>query len=532
MPRGTSRLAAPTLTLLTAAACGGPYFPDFQPPPTRPVRRWEGDTRIPDVSYAGYHMGADAPPRVRVAVEAVTFGAKGDGVTNDTAALQAALDAAQDGAVVLRPGRFVIRDALRFRFGHVVLRGAGQFQTTLVVPDALDAIHPDGDRQHGRLHGFLEARGTDEGAKIADVTATAVRGDHAVCVGAPKDPSRPLPKAGDMVRVRMGNSVDLGRHLLGGTRSPGSHTAEVYPHYVDFASPVTRVEGGTPGSAVCPTKVILERPLRTDVRPEWGAELMASRPTLEEIGVEDLAFEFAGPSETPHPEDEGFNGIYFRNVVHGWVRNVHIQDADAAIQFEGCRFCQVQGALLGLRPATAKRHAALRGHHGLRATGAQDCVFAHVVIDTTFDHDVTVEGFASGNVFMEMRAQALSLDHHRDVPYENVFTDIDAGEGRRLWASGGDPDRGPHAGVREVLWNMVFTGQPPPLPGAMQYDQPDGGWPLLTLVGVMGYPAAKAADAANATGVVVEPALVTPPNLYVAQRQARRSAPRQSGPPK
>ncbi len=502
------RAVGGALLLAALSSCTGPERSPRRPPPPSLLE----SARLPDFSFAGYHMGDRSPPHVPEVVDARSAGATGDGVTDDTRALQAALDAAHDGAVVLAAGRFVLRDALRMARSGVVLRGQGPDRTVLVIPDSLADIHPAGDPLHAQIYGFVTARGTDEGTVIARVSALARRGERRLRLASAQDGARLRP--GDVVRLRMDSSEGLLRFLLGGALEPGPQTPRDFAHYVDWAAPVEQVSGDT---------LVLARPLRVDVDPAWSAEVLSSRPSLEEIGVEDLSFEFPGATRRPHQyggptaqswAEEGFRAVHFRGVTNGWVRNVGIVDADVGITLEDSRFCQVEEVRI-----RAVHRTSPSGHHGLWAKNAQDCLFEDFRIETELSDDLTVEGFANGNVFMRGVGESMSLDHHRNAPYENLFTDLDAGDGARLWNSSGDANRGPHAGVRETLWNVRFRGRPPLLPGALHYDRRvDAGWPLLNLVRVSGYPATS--DPAG-NGVWIAPAPDAPPNLYEAQRARR-----------
>ncbi len=465
-------------------------------------------------------MGDRPPPRVAAVADARSHGVKADGETDDTQALRAALAATQGGALILPVGRIVLRDALRISRSGVVIRGQGPDRTVLVLPESLADIHPEGDPLHGKVLGFIEARGTDEGARIGEIAEPALRGDRRIRLRAGAEARL---GRGDVVRVRMGNDDGLLRLLLGGALPPGPQTPRDYDYYVDWAVVVEGVEGDI---------VALARPLRVDIRPEWAAELVSSEPTLEEIGVEDLSFAFSGAARRAHDyagpaaqtwAEEGLRAIYFRGVSNGWIRNITIVDADDGVQLEECRFCQVEGVRIG-----AARRTNPSGHHGLWAKRSQDCLFADFRIATQLDDEITVEAFANGNVFMRGEGEAMSLDHHRNAPYENLFTDLDVGDASRLWKSGGDASRGPHAGVRETLWNVHGRGRLPPLPGGMHFDRPvDPGWPLLNLVRVPGYPATTT----DAGGAWVEPAPDAPPNLYEAQRARSVGSPMSRGNP-
>lgn len=301
-------LAAASVTAISA--CGGGGGPASVAtanviPAAAAIR--PASARIPDFAFAGYRMGAQPIPQVKTVTRASDFGAKGDGVTDDTRALRSAIDATVDGALELGAGRFVVGDALVIPRGRVVLRGQGPGKTVLVIPRSLTQVHPAGDALAKRFYGFVVARGAIEGKQLATIGAPASRGARELVVEAPFE-----ARAGDLVRVRMGNADALARMLLGGELEPGTQTPKDYEHYVDWAAPVAGVVGRT---------LRLTRGLRLDVRPEWQAKVLAFQPTVEDVGVEDLSFEFPGTAR-PQMQDEGFNAIHFVNVANSWVRNV------------------------------------------------------------------------------------------------------------------------------------------------------------------------------------------------------------------
>lgn len=435
---------------------------------------------IPDFSLAGYQFGRKAVPDVPVAVSVKKFGAVGDGRTDDTAAFRAAVAATDAGAIFIPAGRYVLTDTVRIERSGVVLRGAGADKTVLVIPKSLQQIHPKGPVDEVKSAyafggAFIEVAGGNRGKKLSAVATAASRGARQVTL---QDASR--IKAGDWLRFTMNNSPALGRHIHANQADVGTDTQR-HKSFFDWVAQVAAVNGNT---------VTLDRSLRLDLRPEWEAEAWGWLPTVQEVGIEDIGFEFPGVAKKAHLKEEGFNAIHMRGVVNSWVRRVKIVDADNGVILGGCRFCQVEQTLF----VTAKRKDP-SGHHALWATGAsQDCLFLGFDIRTKYVHDLTVEGFANGNVFMKGRAVSMNFDHHRNGPYENLFTDLDAGDPRRLFESGGRGDRGPHAGARETFWNIRGNG-------GKVARVPD--WPEIIAVGVC-------------TGMNGQS-----PNLYEAQRHKR-----------
>jgi hypothetical protein len=204
---------------------------------------------------------------------------------------------------------------------------------------------------------------------------------------------------------------------------------------------VTRVEGG---------RVQLDRALRCDVRASWRPQLRSFEPTVTESGVENLCFEFPDQPYQGHFTELGFNAIALSGVADCWVRNIRTVNADSGL-FIGGNFNTVQGVVLESQRAHDNQNCV--GHHGISLGGGD-----HLVTDFDFRaryiHDITVSHHCSGNVCTRGRGVDLALDHHRYAPYENLFTDLDAGAGTRLWKCGGGADLGKHCGARGTFWNI------------------------------------------------------------------------------
>jgi hypothetical protein len=140
-------------------------------------------------------------------------------------------------------------------------------------------------------------------------------------------------------------------------------------------------------------------------------------------------------------------------------------------------------------------------------------LFQGFKIETEFVHDLTVEGMASGNVFAGGSGVRLNLDHHRNAPFENLFTDLDAGNGNRLFESSGREDRGPHSAARTTLWNIRYTGQAAPKLPAQEH------FPLANVIGVRGLK-----DRFDEAGFWIESGVgVWPVDLHAAQLERRLS---------
>ena len=466
---------------------------------------WTPSGRLPDFSLAGYHQGVGEPPVLPAGRSARDFGAKGDGIADDTDALERALREVTRGAIELPAGRYRVTRPLTLRHSGVVLRGAGADRTVLVCPTPLNDIEPNwgatttGQRtsNYSWSGGFLRIEGANTGGVIADITAPASRGETVVRAGA-ADKVKP----GEWVEVLQTDTPDnsLARHLYDGDSGPVGELKG--RSRASLIARVERVEGDL---------VHINRPLRTDIRPEWKPHLRAFQPTVTESGIEHLSVEFPLLPYRGHFTEVGYNLAALSGVAHCWLRDVHARNADSGVFVSGW-FNTVTG--LVLESDRKVDGQGCTGHHGVSVGGSDNWVTGFN-IRTRFIHDLTVSGQTCGNVFSRGRAVDLSLDHHRRAPYENLFTHLDAGAGTRLWKCGGGADLGKHCGARGTFWGIASrTPIPRPPPGF--------GPPSLNVVGVPStQPAVR-----EPTGHwfdPIPPALLYPPDLHLAQRAARRA---------
>ena len=404
-------------------------------------QNWSDASRLPDFSHAGYENGEKPLPKVPDGISATQFGVKGDGISDDAPALQVLVDAPQQGAIRLPAGRFVLGSVVNITKPNLVLRGAGPDKTVLVIPKSLsgilgDKITSDNKSAYAFSGGFLTVKGSFGGAKLAAVSQSAKRGDRELLL------SQPLKLApGTFIRLQMSDSEHtLGRALHADVEDAGVDTYQSIgtKPWIDWAARVVKNAGN---------RLTLDRPLRLDVQLNWKPEIWSYQPTVTDVGIENLSFEFAGVPKLAHLKEEGFNAIQFTNVANCWVKNLRFTDGDNGVILGGSRFCTVENVEF-----RAQKRTGLTGHHALWPTGrSQDCLFQNFRFETRYVHDLTVEGRANGNVFRNGSGVALNFDHHRNAPYENLFTNLDVGDPSRAWQSSGRDDRGPHSGARSTF---------------------------------------------------------------------------------
>jgi hypothetical protein len=463
---------------------------------------------LPDFSFAGYERGEKAIPERAAEVSVKSFGAAGDGKTDDTAAFKRAIEEAAGKVIGIPAGRYVLSDVLEIGSANTVLKGAGADKTVLVFVKSLQALRPtSAETGSGKPTtawswggGLVWFKGRNPvGRALAEVEAPgAKRGDTTVPVA---DASQ--FEAGQEVAVSVKDDSEgtLVKYIF--RDRPEDAKKLVGKHSYRYAAKIRETKEKT---------VVLDRPLRFDLRPEWSASLCAFAPVLQQSGIEDLTFEFPRQPYRAHWEEDGYNAIQFDNCAHCWARRLVIHNSDSGIYLKGF-FCTVSDVVL-----TANRRALPKGetgHHGIEADGVDNLV-TRFQFKTRFFHEVTV-AHALGNVISDGSGMLLTLDHHKGAPYENLFTNLDTGEGGPdIWKSGGPPGVGLHSASGATFWNIR---------GKREAGLPPQGWgPAgLVFIGLKGV-LRKSEQRAGWHYEPIQPGSLSPPNLHLAQLARRLGA--------
>lgn len=464
--------------------------------------RWNPQSRLPDFSYAGYHSGEAPLPDVPPGVSVKAFGATGDGVTDDTAAFLKALAAVSHGAIEVPAGRYRITNILEITRSGVVLRGAGPDKTILVLPTTLQEIKPHWDATTGGKRtsfyswygGFVWFKGELGQHPLANVNLPAPRGNTSLHL---LTTNGLYP--GQRIEIYQSDTADnsLAAHLYSG--DPGDTHNLKGETTAALTCRIVRIEG---------ERIYFDRPLRFDVKPQWKPCIRSFTPTVSESGVENLCFEFPDTPYKGHFNELGCNAVTFDQVSDCWARHLRIVNADSGIFPDG-RFCTIQNIVFeSIRQADGSH---CTGHHGIYFYG-DDNLFDGFDYRTRFIHDISVS-MSAGNVIAGGRGVDLNFDHHRRAPYENLFVNIDAGAGSRLWDSSGGAALGKHCGARGTFWNIRAS-----VP--QHYPPPDFGSISINLVGVQtDQPSEK--NLAGRWFEVIPPGQILPQDIHAAQLARR-----------
>jgi hypothetical protein len=231
------------------------------------------------------------------------------------------------------------------------------------------------------------------------------------------------------------------------------------------------------------------------------------------VGIERLRFEFPNLPYQGHFTELGYNAIAISGARNCWIRDLHVHNCDSGIFISGLTSTVSQIVFTSERAREPSRQAT--GHHGI-TLGGQDNLLTDFDYQTRFMHDITVTRGSSGNVAMRGKALDLCFDHHRYAPHSNLFTDIDLGEGTRMFQSGGGAALGRHSAAWETFWG-IRAKRP--------QSWPNGWGPnMMNLVGLRADQGAVT-DPAGRWFEPIDPAELTPRNLYEAQLEKRLRRP-------
>ena len=416
---------------------------------------------LPDFSRAGYHSGVDPLPAEQP-TEAdagsstfpiTDFGAKSGDDLDDGVAIQRAVNAARDaggGVVQIPAGSWTLDSRVWIRADNVVLRGAGSSLTKLHCPRPLaEVIAPN--KNWSWSGGMIKVEPAKAPRRlVGKVSGTYDRDTKTFALEL--NPKFDPPQPGEWLELRWHNDTGQDTLLLemhGGYLPRSEMGEELQESSSPRAKTWVQVQSFDEG------RVTIDTPLRLPLRPEWACTLTRS-PTIRECGVEGLSVVFPDTYYLGHLNELGYNGIAMVNAIDCWARDIRTWNADSGILLSSCKRVTVEGVVL------AGRYM----HHPLSLSWSTDCLVQDWRIEAEHRHGTTLSWSSHGNVYRDGYGVDLAMDSHRAASFENLHENIVidvTGKPLQPLRSGGSSPRGPHAGTRNIYWNVElrFPAQTP-----------------------------------------------------------------------
>ncbi len=410
---------------------------------------WDPRGRLPDFSYAGYGGGnATMPSFDNVINVASQPGVNNTDFNSDVQAIQSIINDAPENSVIYFPeGRYVIDRILQIKKNNIVLRGDGVNRTEFYLPKSATEASPPYQRPYstgdnGQLIQFV---GDSNNSNLTRVVEHSLRSDKVIIVE-----NASQLRQWDIIEIGTdGNNPRSGElwHEYFNNQSqdwPGAEVNWVHGNSLSMFHTIEKIEGNM---------VTLREPLRLRLKPSWGVYVRQRNRAVSNVGIEDIELKFKLDEKKPHLQEVGYNALLFREADNFWAKNIRIVNCDNGILVHKSSFGELNNVNLTGR----------NGHHGFKVSGACQVLSTNVQfnIGSPYSHSFTYIHKANGNVTRNMSGDnsngndnTISLDFHRTSPFSNLWTDV---RSKNSFKSSGDPKAGPHAGARNVYWNLQGT---------------------------------------------------------------------------
>lgn len=459
---------------------------------------WDPAGRLPFVGMAGYRDGTSIPNITRVVADVSNFGATpGVGTPLDTQAFLDAIahaktqvSASNHGVIYVPAGIYEVDKLLHLDTSGLILRGAGRDKTEIHFVNHVDgemrAILMGGNKDSsGKEHNGLNwkhSKNTPDFSTCLDNSNLATKGE--LILHLEKDISSTfkanLAIQGNRVRVAQwinrqhnGQTPNLVEQIYGGSTLMPKATGH------------STIQQEFIATVVNDRTLKMDRPLRWSPTNEsyWGETACVSLRDssviweTEEIGLENLTVRFDKDKFYGH-DGRAKEGITIR-ASHSWVNNINIINADNAIINLGqTTHNTVSNVILDADRISATYGPGVPywyqvvGHIGISAYG-HDHLVDNFDIRVSFIHDISTKN-SQGCVFSNGKAKEMNMDHHRQVIYSSVWTDLDLGVPHRMWDATGDEEEGFQAASFNTFWNI--TSANPKVAAETPVWPADGNW--------------------------------------------------------
>jgi len=406
---------------------------------------------LTDYSFAGYEHGEKAIPDVTGPIFKVTdYGALPDDGRSDEEAIRRAIAAAEQaggGVVLFPPGKFLVWtdrkkvEPIRITKSGVVLRGAGcgKGGTILRIVHSGYGTGPypvkDTDFKavpYAFVFGPQEE--TAEKAKGVAVTGAVRRGALEV----PVKTSEGL-KVGDWISLRAA-TPKLDAELMAGLK-PDPTWTRIMETGVSI-SELHQVAGVREG------KLILKDPVLVNLGGDFGAKITPVQQ-VENTGMEDITLQGGWRQVFVHHrsalDDEGWDGVLFKNVANGWVRRCGFLNMNSGVYLRDSACCSL----------LQNRFAGTRGHYDFSVRANSTFNLMGLTEESTGpQHSCSTGNRSAGSVVWRWKlTRESSVDSHGNGPYATLIDRVDGGTMTR---SGGPAPSFPNHLRWMVFWNFSY----------------------------------------------------------------------------
>jgi hypothetical protein len=410
---------------------------------------------LPDFSYAGYGFGIEPIPEVKTVIKISDHGAIPDDGKDDSAAIKAALAAANDSKTPVRiqfdKGRYILTEILWLERSGIVLSGMGPGKngTQIFMPRPLNQMDDGGTlnelreylkennkyerqkdanlnvlfseyswsagfiwtRYPGGRHASYKPEYDQPIKKISDISSGKQFGRELIV----SNPS--ALKVGDILQVhwhnRQGPDGALITSLYGEAETRDKSLKVGSRHWDMPNRPLVRQ--ATRIEAISGNRVTIADPLLHGINAQLPA-YFARWDHLSDVGIQDLALTFPENPYFGHHNEAGFNGIYFTGVHNGWIRNVTITNADAGILTDDSANVTISNVV------TKGSHKA---HYAVHIGKVHNVLVDRLSVFNPTEHTFSFNTQSTKSVYKRSTGwNQPTLDQHAGANHQNLFDQI------------------------------------------------------------------------------------------------------------
>ena len=431
-----------------------------------------GEPYLPDFSYAGFRWGEEPYPAPDHVLDVTDYGAVPDDTGDDTAALRAALAAADNMngtvAVEFPAGRFLVSEIVFIERGDLIIRGAGsggedgteihiprpmaQMDLPPLLVDLNEYLRANDKKQDGEWFspfswtgGILWTRNPHAPFEKVTEVRKGQRGRHTLVL---EDATGIRP--GQTLRIRWynreGDDSPILRHIY-------EMEGIAFGARLWEAPDIPIIHQDVRVTAVDGTEVKIKEPLLHDIREEWHADAAAGSQ-LENLGFEKFSVTFPGVEYGGHHLEHGHNAFYLTGIRHGWMQDIEVRNADSAILSDDASAITLEDIRLTGR----------RSHYAFHLGRVHHVLVRNFEIETHAYHSLSFNTGSRASVFTDGFVYRPTLDQHRGLNHQNLFDNVRALEDRQeseLLVHGGARYWGPTHGAFNTFWNVQvdFEGE-------------------------------------------------------------------------
>ena len=213
-------------------------------------------------------------------------------------------------------------------------------------------------------------------------------------------------------------------------------------HFQDVT--ITALDGNT---------VHTKEPLLANLTPRLEPQVSMVEHAAE-VGIEHLSFEFAEVPYGGHHLEDGYNALYFEDVRHGWIRNIEVSNADAAIILDSASQITLDEVAVHGRG----------GHYGIYARDSRHILMKNIRVHSNAVHTVGCDGSGGFNV---MTAGLIGRIYDAGCIYPSLYESVTIqGNSAGIWDL--DVRSSPILWNTKVVYPQAEAIRPPVYLGALE----------------------------------------------------------------